>query len=134
MSSMNDLQAPCGLLHLLCRKLWSLRAICRYHVGCFILYVDFFIRCCCSLCADVQALCRLLHPLRVMHRRYVGCYDLCVGCHVCRVGCCVLHARCTGVVWDVASSMWALTSYTHDVQVLCGLSHPLTLTLTITKA
>ena len=29
--------------------------------------------------------------------------------------------------------MWAVTSYVYDVQVLCGLLHPLTLTLTITK-
>ena len=44
----------------------------------------------------------------------------------------------TGAVWDVTASMWAVTSstwavtsYMYDVNALCGLSHPLTLTLTL---
>ena len=54
---------------------------------------------------------------------------------------------CTGVVWDVTSSMWdvassmwaitssmwAVTSSMHDALALCGLLHPLTLTITIKR-
>ena len=36
-------------------------------------------------------------------------------------------------MWAFASSMWAVTASIHDAQVLCGLLHPLTLTLTIKK-
>ena len=35
-------------------------------------------------------------------------------------------------MWAVASSLWDVTSYVHDAQVLCGLLHLLTLTLTQT--
>ena len=36
-------------------------------------------------------------------------------------------------MWAVTSSMWVVTSYVYDVQALCGLLHPLTLTLIIIK-
>ena len=36
-------------------------------------------------------------------------------------------------MWAVASSMWAVTSYVHDAHALCGLLHPLTLTITVIK-
>ena len=61
---------------------------------------------------DVHALCGLLQPLCIMYRRYVGCY--------------ILYACCTCV-------MWAVASYVYVVQVLCGLLHPLTLILTMIK-
>ena len=38
-----------------------------------------------------------------------------------------------GAVWAVTSSMWAVTASMCDVQALCGLLHPLTLTLTIIR-
>ena len=71
-----------------------------------------------------------MQPLCMTHRCYVGCYSLYVGvyslyvdCHRRCVGCYSLYGCCTGVVWIVSSSM-------HDVQALCELLRPLSLTLT----
>ena len=36
-------------------------------------------------------------------------------------------------MWTITSSMWAVTVAMYDVQALCGLLNPLTLTLTITR-
>ena len=36
-------------------------------------------------------------------------------------------------MWDVTYSMWVVTDSMYDVQALCVLLHPLTLTLTIKK-
>ena len=37
-------------------------------------------------------------------------------------------------MWAVASSMWADTAFIYDGEALCGMLHPLTLTITIKKA
>ena len=55
-----------------------------------------------ALCGLLHHLCGLSHPLCMLHMRYVGCYWRCVGY-------CSLPACCTGAMWAVASSMWAVT-------------------------
>ena len=48
------------------------------------------------------------------------------------MGCCILCARCAGVMWEVTGSVWDIVSSMlsieacmHDVQALCGLLCPL---------
>ena len=63
--------------------------------------------------------------------RYVGCYilhvgyySIYVGCCRFRVGCFILCACCTGIMWDITSSMHTAHAICGLLQALCGLSRP----------
>ena len=77
-----------------------------------------------SLCGLSCPLCGLLQHLCVMCRCYVGCFITCVGCSSLYVGCCIIYTCCVRVVFDIKSSIRAGTDSVHDVQALCGMTHP----------